>query len=136
MGSWGFKTLQDDAVLDWIGSFGRDPNISHIHSALYPVANAKDMAIGDLAAANALAAAEVVAAMNGNPCQLLPPQVLHWATQQGRPAPELEQLADAAVARVFTSSELRDIWEDSDGLDAWKREIDNLRARLCCFSGR
>src|SRR5688572_8434233 len=114
MGSWGYKTFEDDTALDWIGAFATNPSMSLVQTALERVANASDGFVDDRAAAGALCAAEVVAAMNGRAVHNLPEEVALWASQQGSPPSSLRATAAAAVERVFNDSELREIWEDSN----------------------
>jgi hypothetical protein len=88
MGSWGYKTFEDDTALDWIGEFARKPGMSVIDAAMERTANADEF-IDDRAAAGALCAAEVVAAMNGRPAPNLPEKVAFWASKQGAPSSHL-----------------------------------------------
>jgi hypothetical protein len=134
MGSWGYRTFEDDTALDWIGEFGRAPSLE-------AVAEAVQTALGgdfldDLAGAQALAAAEVVAALHGHPSDLLSEPVARWAADQPPPDAGLRERATQAVSAVFRDSELREIWEDADGLDPWREALDELRSRLASPSGR
>ena len=134
MGSWGYRTFEDDTALDWIGEFQQAPSLAAVEEAI-EAALGGDF-IDDLAGAQALAAAEVVAALHGHPSDLLPEPVARWAADQPPPDAGLLERAAQAVTAVFQESELREIWEDADGLDPWQEAIDELRSRLGSPSGR
>ena len=128
MGAWGHRTFEDDTACDWLGKFRRRPAVAHIESAL-------DAALGlgfidDLVGAHALAAAEVVAALNGHPAEGLNAEVAAWAIGQPPPGAELLSKARSAVARVVGGSELRDIWLDAGSVAAWETAVGQLQERL------
>jgi len=78
----------------------------------------------------ALAAAEVVAALAANPLTDLPENVSAWVARQQRPATELKAAAKAAVEKVLTDSELKDLWEESDEFAAWNSSVNDILRRL------
>lgn len=64
----------------------------------------------------ALTAAELVAAMRGGPVDLLPPEIQAWPAGHAHLCtPELRDLAQRAVERVATQSELQEAWGEEDG---------------------
>ncbi len=128
MGAWGHRTFEDDTACDWLGEFRRRPAMAHIESAL-------DAALGpgfidDLAGSQSLAAAEVVAALNGHPAAGLNAEVAAWVTVQPPVGAELLSKARSVVARVVGGSELRDIWLDAGSVAAWETAVGQLQARL------
>jgi hypothetical protein len=131
MGSWGYATFEDDMTLDWLGDFSRKPSQAAVTMVLNAAAKGD---LDDTKSAAALAAAEVVAAMNGKPVAKLAASepVGQWAAQQPAPSADLLKSARKAVERVFEESELREIWEDAgeESLEGWKTEIDDLISRL------
>ncbi len=79
----------------------------------------------------AIAAAEVVAALQGSPMAGLPENAAAWVAQNRElAAGGLVSKARAAVERVRTASELRELWEESGGLAAWEASLDDLVRRL------
>jgi peptidyl-tRNA hydrolase len=82
-------------------------------------------------ASNALAAAEVVAAMNGKPAQKLPEEVEAWLKgNKSRPDATLLDMARKAVARAKSSSELQELWAEGEEPEQWNAAVDDLAARL------
>ena len=128
MGSWGYRTFEDDTALDWIGNFKEQMTPNKLEQTLEEALQASF--IDDLIGSGALAAAEVVAALNGKPSELLQEEVSRWAELQSPSHPNLLTKASKAVSKVFDSSELREIWEDSGSLDKWRLSIDDLLSRL------
>lgn len=127
MGSWGYKTFEDDTALDWLGDFEKSPSIAIIQ-VVFDSGLEGDF-IDDLSGPRMLAAAEVVAALNEKPCKRLQ-DASDWLAGLGSIDSELRDKALEAVTAVFEDSELREIWEDSDGLEAWEESINDLKRRL------
>ena len=78
--------------------------------------------------------AEVVAALAGRPLPDLDDEIVSWLPGKHLP-PGLVALAKAAVQRVRTDSELRELWAEADedaeaGTDAWSEGLLDLEARL------
>jgi hypothetical protein len=81
--------------------------------------------------ADAIAAAEVVAALLGRPLDELPDNVSEWVeSHRGRHEPSLASTALAALARVRKKSELKEQWDESDEPKAWYASLDDLERRL------
>ena len=79
----------------------------------------------------ALAGAELVAAMYGNPSIDLPQSVQDLVEEYNLSAPpEMRKAAQAVVTRVRTGSELRALWDEGGELDAWLEAVDDLYDRL------
>jgi hypothetical protein len=77
----------------------------------------------------AVAAGEVVAALNGSPAAGAPAGIVAWA--RGRECtPELKATAVRALDRVRTNSELKDLWMEADGLNEWSGAVRELQERL------
>ena len=77
-----------------------------------------------------VAAAEVIAALNGSPTEGVPPEIIKWTTNRQAPTPELKALALRALERVRRNSELKDLWLEADGLNEWTAAIQDLQARV------
>ena len=80
----------------------------------------------------AVAGAEVVAAMCGNPGpSAANPKVMAWVrNHQNWVDGSLVRMAAAAVRRVRDASELRELWSQTGELDVWIATLDDLLIRL------
>lgn len=126
MGAWGAGTFDNDDALDWLDDLV-DGAGDAIRLAL-EATDAEQLEAPD--ASSALAAAEVVAAALGHPAAELPGEVSDWLEQNGtKSAAALAPLARQAVERVRASSELKELWEETDPSE-WTAALDDLRKRL------
>lgn len=133
MGAWGAGSFENDSASDFF---------YFVEEAVDPgevIALALDRAIGqaehlDLdASCEAIAAAELLASCAGQPPDALPDQIRAWTAANAHEPhqPEVEQ-ALQAVSRVRAESELRELWEETEGKpeNAWLPEVDGLLYRL------
>jgi len=81
-------------------------------------------------ARRALAAAEVVAALNQAGSPHLPVEVKQWISRHRVGSPSLTQLALKAIQRIATASELSELWDESERAGEWYEVLENLEARL------
>jgi hypothetical protein len=128
MGAWGSGAFENDDAMDWVGELkalgAEDVGLILVEAtteAEYLEAPACSIAV---------AAAEAVATLNGTPAAHIPKEVVQWARAHGRATPELLDSAVNAVRRIRTNSELKDLWQESDGFDEWSRDIQDLERRL------
>ena len=127
MGAWGSGSFQNDAAADWVVELERARTLGPVRRALGLAAAPGGYLDVDNAGA-ALAAAEVIAALNGAPASDLPEPVAEWlALHPRRAGRALLDLALAAVRRVGVDSELRDLWEGDPG---WRAALRALEERL------
>ncbi|MGC1649752.1 MAG: DUF4259 domain-containing protein, partial [Candidatus Sulfotelmatobacter sp.] len=83
------------------------------------------------AASAAVAAGEVVAALNGAPAEGAPVEIAAWAKKHPQAfSPELKALAMRTLERVQKNSELKDLWMEADGLNDWIGAMRELQGRL------
>ena len=62
-----------------------------------------------------IVAAEVVATAKGAPPQTVPRQIAEWVSKiEGAPSAEMNELAQRAVNKVRTNSELKDLWLEAE----------------------
>ena len=132
MGTWGFGNFENDAAADWLYDFGEN-DFRLIDRTLAGVAAMLE--VDELDAEEAqevLVAAECVAAAAGLPPDDPPQELAEWLAENSpmRVKPEYIEMARQAVARVFTKSELRDLWLESDEFGAWETAVANLQSRL------
>lgn len=127
MGAWGAGIFDNDDAVDWLADLAgsKDPNA--LDGAL---SGAAAESVEAPTASVALAAAEVVAALNNHPAADLPGEIEDWiAGARPLPSPELTGRAHAAVERVRTDSELRELWEETDPTE-WFAHVNDLLRRL------
>src|SRR5262245_57776335 len=132
MGTWGTGTFENDSALDWVGQLVEGEDDSVLETAFDAVIETDEDLIDSDECCNALAAAEIVAAMGGKP-STLPDEVTAWMKGKPKPTPALFKKARDAVAEVLTDqSELLELWKDAepDDFKAWKAGVDDLKKRL------
>jgi hypothetical protein len=86
---------------------------------------------GAVVAAAEVVAALVAAAKDETASPATPPQIFEWISKnQAAVPPDLADLAHRAVDKVRTSSELKDLWLEAEGLNEWSATLRNLEERL------
>ena len=134
MSAWGIRTFENDDASDWIADFAEKPEEARLVAAIAPVEAAMGDSDAYLEAPDAcvaLAAAEVVAAWCGRPAPELPPPVTAWLL--GRTEAVTGPILDRArkvVDEVLLRGELKDLWTESNEVEAWRGAIEDLRRRL------
>jgi hypothetical protein len=135
MGAWGAGSFENDDALDFVVRLEHEGKTA-IREALEDVTrlDAEDYLEAPEASC-AIAAAELLAAARDGDVSRLPQSVQDWLAGHGEglATSALLALADRAVERVLTQSELRDLWEQGDAnaqSEAWNTGVRQLRARL------
>lgn len=130
MGAWGPGSFENDDALDWLADLVDGGGMDVVESAFDGVADAEYLEAPE--ASSAVAAAEVVAALAGRPPAELPDEAAEWVAAHGRPPGDrLMRQARAAIQRVRTDSELKELWEeDGEGPNEWHAAVDDLLRRL------
>ena len=132
-GAWDVGAFDNDDALDWVFEVSETANIAAVRVALERVADSSGY-VQVTSANRALAAAEVVAAMNGNPNPMLPEEISDWISKNGlKSSPELTSLARRAVTRISDAenSELAELWSESPEMrELWAAEMARLASRL------
>lgn len=129
MGAWGAGSFENDAAGDWTDSLLRGADVTPIIEAFSAVIECDDYLEADEASAG-LAAAEIVAALRQRPSSSLPEHVAAWVQEHSDAFdPELSQLAMSAVARIKTSSELKELWDEGNASE-WQGVVADLEHRL------
>ena len=130
MGAWGVGTFENDDAGDWVYRLEEAEDVGLLTEALRPAADPGGY-LESSTCSEALAAAEVVAALAGRPAPDLPEEVQSWVkAHRERVSGELRQLALRAVDQVAGDSELKELWEESDEMAAWSDRMQELRGRL------
>ena len=133
MGAWDIGSFDNDDASDWLYDLEESTDTSVIQAALDAVNESEEDSPEAPDCTCALAAAEIVAALRGYPLESLPENAQAWVdTHDGMEVSSLVKPALAAVERIRTNSELKDLWEDGGESDAakWHATLDDLTARL------
>lgn len=131
MSAWGYYNFDNDTAADFAERFRDTPNVEALRETLDPVTAAEEQ-IGALAASEALAAAEIVAAILGKPSRDFPADLLLVISKIDPAKGEnLREAARQAVTAVRKQSELQRNWaatDDNNNWQAWQAELlDRLR---------
>ena len=134
MGAWGSRSFENDAALDWAGVVEDHEHLTPVAEALDRVAAADDEYLEVDEASHVIAAAEVLAALLDHPAPDLPASLSDWIaarrTAGDAARPDLLNLAQRALARVTTNSELKELWDEAADRQAWYDAVADLQARL------
>lgn len=131
-GAWDTGPFDNDDALDWAWALESSTDLSVVKRALESVGESGSY-IQAPTASEAIAAAEVVAALKGKPHALLPENVLAWVEEHSLDGNEaLVELSIQVIARVQDSdeSELAQLWSDSQFLKEWQTGLSDLKKRL------
>jgi len=121
MGTWNTKPFGNDTAGDWLWELEKAKDDSVIKAALETDADEDE----------AVAAAAVVEAARRQPVGKLPPNAKQWVSESGFvPSDALVQQAIAAVERIKTQSELRELWAESGSLQTWLKQMELLLSGL------
>jgi hypothetical protein len=128
MGAWGAGSFDNDDAIDWLWDLQDARDLAPIDAAFSAVMTGE--APDAPTAWTGIAAAEVVAAINGQPVADPPGEIVDWlAAAAPRADPALTGRARAAVQRIRSSSGLKELWEESDPTE-WYGHVDGLLLRL------
>lgn len=126
MGTWGHGSFENDDALDWLTELS---NVSQLDEAFDAVIDG-----GYVEASEgwvAIAAGEVVAALNGRGSDNLPNEALNWISGRPKPSASLLAKASQAVEQILVKGELQELWEESPENNAgWRASLNDLRQRL------
>jgi hypothetical protein len=135
MGAWDAGSFQNDTALDWAGNLSEKGDVAAIRVALVRVLEERhsEPYLEVRVACEGLAAAEIIAFWLGHPDQHFPHCLREWADRHSDSlSPDLVALARQAVCTIKTNSELKDLWEEGNGIVApkWYAAIADLERRL------
>jgi hypothetical protein len=130
VGAWDIGSFENDDALDWVAHLDKAHDTSILLEAFSSVLQSGSY-LETPKCCEALAAAEVVAALRHRPAPKLPMEVPAFVARiAALPSPELLLVATQAIERVKTKSELRELWDDSSGAKDWLDDVSNLQERL------
>lgn len=130
MGAWEATSFGNDAAMDWVAQL-EDDGAAAVARALTAAVGADDH-LDVPGGEEAVAAAEVVAAVLGQPAAELPPAVQTWVQDNhGSVSLADAQLALQALDRVSSdTSELYELWVEDAEDPEWSASIAEVRQRL------
>ena len=132
-GAWDTGSFDNDDALDWIWELSDSDDLTLIKATLQTAAETPEYLEAPVASM-AIAAAEVVAALRGNPRPKLPVEVSEWVqAHQVTAGDDLVKIARTAIDNIKKedSSELAQLWSESDELEkVWRKDLDKLLQRL------
>jgi hypothetical protein len=134
MGAWGTGIFENDTACDFAAAVADGGGIPSIEYALNRILWCGVEYLEASAAAEGLAAAEIVARSNGNPGEKTPytARIDQWIEgTQPSVGPELIEKAKQATIRVLSEpSELLELWMPSHDFDRWKQSVEAVWNRL------
>lgn len=132
MGAYGIGTFESDEATDWLEGFATD-GASAIRTALDAVLEADPGSYLEATeAAQALAAAEIVAAAVDGDLSRLPEDATGALDEHRNTvlAGKFSRDALRALQRIVKRSELKDLAEEGDAAEEWLEDIESLMERL------
>lgn len=130
MGAWGYGSFDNDDALDWVNQLERSKDLSAIARALNNIADKSEGYLEAPDCTIALAVAEVVAALAGNPSPSLPEEVTHWLRVHKGADADTVSKAKQAVNVILLNSELKELWQESGEFEQWRAVVTDLLSRL------
>lgn len=132
MGAWDIGPFDNDDASDWLADLEDTGDFSLIQDALRIITEMDDDDYIEAGDGNiAIAAAEIVAALHGNPNADLPENAQTWVEEfEDVDAGPLISSARAALKRLRANSEVKQQWEESGDLKRWLAQMTDLDKRL------
>ncbi|MVT08854.1 DUF4259 domain-containing protein [Chitinophaga tropicalis] len=130
MGTWGTRNFENDGSQDWIFEMMDNKDGGMVADTLQFTLN-KEGALDTSECEDALAAAEVVAALAGKASEDFPEDPLdHLDSLNLLATPALRKLARSVAEKIKESSEMRENWSESGELTEWEAVMADLIKRL------
>jgi hypothetical protein len=131
MGAWDFGPFDNDDAGDWLYDLEKSSDTSVIDDALRKVTDIGDEYLEAPDCSSAIAAAEIVAAVRGHAVVKLPDNAKLWVeAHRTLVVTSIVPNALAALQRIRTNSELKELWDESEEASKWYATIDDLTQRL------
>ncbi len=132
MGAWGTGIFENDTACDWAYGLKDATDLSLIESALDAVF--EEEYVESYIACEALAAMETLARLNGNGDveNSYTETVDMWVSSVHlKVSSELLDKANNALTMILgSSSELQELWAESEEFSAWQKELESLTTRM------
>ncbi|MFV8667702.1 DUF4259 domain-containing protein [Ralstonia pseudosolanacearum] len=134
MGAWSHASFGNDDAIDFAADVAETNDLSRVESALDAVLAAGDDDLEAPEASQAVAAAEVVARLQGHwgVRNADSESIDAWIERTGiTPPRDIVHKARQALDRIVCEpSELLELWQESEDGDKWRDAVRELRARL------
>ena len=132
MGSWGVGSFENDDAHDWLYELISGDNLNPVFTAFTEVRKVGNSYLNAQKSYEALAAAEVIAALRGYPCTNLPDELATWLEAHPfKASDDLAREAMAVVVRILRASELKDGRENMGNIPMeWYWMMGDLMSRL------
>ena len=134
MGTWATDAFGNDYAMDWAQDLHEYKTLELVETTLDNVIDSTEAELEAPFAAEALAALEVIARLQGQPGEDDPAtaEVDEWvAACKKKVTPPLLEKARLAFERITAeTSELRQLWQDSEHFAEWQADVTALRARV------
>ena len=134
MGTWALDAFGNDYAMDWAQDLQEYKTLELVETTLDNVIDSTEEELEAPFAAEALAALDVIARLQGRPGASDPAtaEVDEWvAACKKKITPQLLEKARLAFERILAeSSELRQLWQDSEHYADWQADVADLRARV------
>jgi hypothetical protein len=133
MGAWDIGPFDSDDSVDWLFEFFRTPGLLAVDRAFDGVESGGPAGIDAPTASNAWVAAEVLAALSGQPAASLPGPIRHWSRWnrwRKMATVRRRERAIRVLGKILAGSELADLWKESPYGDRWEASVRELQHRL------
>jgi hypothetical protein len=134
MGAWGTDSFENDMACDWKYDLEESDDLQLVEDTFTELLEDGEEYLDSDFACAAIAACEVLARLKGNFGQqdAYTESLDEWiANHPQEVAPHLLAAANQSLDRILADdSELKELWEDSDGFEEWKGKVENLRQRM------
>ena len=122
--------FDNDDAMDWIYDLQEEGSLADVNEALDLIVRSHANPLDLTDSRIALAAGEIVAAMNGDTSPELPEEAEDWLIGKLVASESLRSKAEEAIRKIVKNSELIDYWADRDQLQAWENIVNDLIRRL------
>ena len=134
MGTWALDAFGNDYAMDWAQDLHEYKTLELVETTLDNVIDSQQAELEAPFAAEALAALEVIARLQGQPGENDPAtaEVDEWvAACKKKVTPPLLDKARLAFDKIVAeTSELRQLWQDSEHFTDWQADVAHLRGRV------
>jgi hypothetical protein len=134
MGAWSHESFGNDTACDWAGDLQEGDDIVPVEAALDAVLEVGDDYLEAPEASEAIAAAEVVARLQGHfgLRDAYSESLDQWIAQRGiTPSADLATKARQVLDRILSEpSELLELWEEDGEPGEWRAAVIALKDRI------
>ncbi|OBV37537.1 DUF4259 domain-containing protein [Janthinobacterium psychrotolerans] len=134
MATWALDAFGNDYAMDWAQDLHEYKTLELVETTLDNVIDSTEAELQAPFAAEALAALDVIARLQGRPGapDAATAEVDEWvAACRKKVTPQILDKARLAFERILSdASELRQLWQESEHGDEWQAEVAALRLRV------